>query len=560
MSDLGTNTQRKIDALVQQMHAAFAKQEWQACEQLCVQIESWNAEHPEPANVRGIVAMQTGDVQHAEAYFVKAVNAAPEDARFQMNLGKLYLRQGVLGDALARFQSVLQQQDEHLEALLGAAQSLLQLGDVAQAKDLLLKAKSLHDDVDAADILLAQVHLQEDAVAEAKACLHAVLARTEGHPEAMLALVLAAVQEADWVAAEEVVLQLIERQPYYMDAYPWLAALHTFDASDDAARIEQMVQMRQQVGQGSVVDIMLSFVLAKAMEDTASYAQAFEYVEKANEKRRAMTQYQHNAELEHLAHIGDHNDADFVRDTCAPTDDVPVFIVGMPRSGASLVEHILTAHADVSPLAKQDLFEISLAGFHDEASPLTLEKMHQMPKEDWQQIGQEYIRLVRESGVTGGCWVDATLGNIRLLGAIHKALPQAKIVHVRRDAMDACWSMLKHNFAGNAFGYTYSLSELGYYYRAYVQLMEHWQEVLPEGVLCEQSYEELVQHQDIEILRLLSDCGLSSDDACFHSHQYHLKALAPHQIQVRKPIYADAIGTWKHYETPLQPLKQILES
>jgi len=560
MSNLGTDTQRKIDALVQQMHAAFAKQQWQACEQYCVQIEAWDADNAETANVRGIVAMQTGDVAHAEQYFVKAVNAAPDDVRFQMNLGKLYVRQGVPADALARFQTVLKQQEEHLEALLGAAQSLMQLQDMEQAKALLLQVKALDETVDAADILLAQVYLHENQITEAKACLHAVLARTEGHPEACLTLVLAALQDGDWAAADAGILKLVEQQPYYMDAYPWLAAVHRFDGESDAARVEEMVKLRQQVAQGSVADVVLSFALGRAMEGMGAYDKAFEYVSKANEKRCAMTQYQHNEELEHLAYISEHNDADFVRDTCEATEEVPIFLVGMPRSGASLVAQILGAHTDVSPLAQQDLFEMSLARFHDEASPLTLEKMHQMPKEDWQQIGQEYLRLVREAGVTGACWVDTTLGNMRLLGAIHKALPQAKIVHVQRERMDACWSILKQNFAGNAFGYAYSISELGYYYRAYEQLMAHWQGVLPEGVCCDVTYEELVQHQDIEILRVLHACGLASDDACFHSHQYHLKPLLVHQIQVRQPIYEHVIGTWKHYEAQLQPLKNILES
>ncbi|MDQ6995563.1 MAG: sulfotransferase, partial [Mariprofundaceae bacterium] len=174
------------------------------------------------------------------------------------------------------------------------------------------------------------------------------------------------------------------------------------------------------------------------------------------------------------------------------------------------------------------------------------------------ELGTIYMKKVREIHPNARYVVYKTLSNIRCVGAIHKALTQAKVIHVKRDALDTCWSIYKNNLLGPVYSYGFHLGQLAYYYRAYNQLMKHWADILPECVLYELNYEEMVQHQDIETLSLLNACHLEADDACFHFEKSNNVTITASQAQVRKPMYSSAIGSAKPYQENLHILVDIL--
>jgi len=200
---------------------------------------------------------------------------------------------------------------------------------------------------------------------------------------------------------------------------------------------------------------------------------------------------------------------------------------------------------------------VALARRHCDTAPLTLERITHFTADEWQQVGQDYIDTVTDNISTAHI-TDKTLGNIRLVGAIHCALPQAKIIHVRRHPLDTCLSIFKNNLAGELLGFSSSLTDIGQYYRIYQQLMAHWRKVLPEGVMYEINYEDLVSNQEEETRRLLAFCELDWDDHCLQFHTLRNKVQTSSIAQVRRPMYKDSVAAWQRYEKQLQPLIDIL--
>jgi len=185
--------------------------------------------------------------------------------------------------------------------------------------------------------------------------------------------------------------------------------------------------------------------------------------------------------------------------------------------------------------------------------------MLQKDKQWWHEVGKLYLQKLRSLHSHSSKITDKSLDNIRYIGAIHKAFPNAKIIHVERDAMDTCWSIYKNYLTANQFSYGNDLTELGYYYRAYQRLMQHWHRILPEGVIYRLSYEQLIQEQEEQTNKLLSFCNMPYHENCLKFYQANNVALTVSQVQVRKPIYRDSIQAWKHYEQELQALSQIIK-
>jgi len=554
---LSSNGQRKVDALVVQMQQAFQEKKWDLCGQLCMQIEAWEPNNPETANVRGIVAVQSGDMQGAEHYFASAVNAEPENIGFQLNLGKLYLQQGVTQNALSCFQKAQQLKADDLTARVGEAECLLLLNQELQAYEIFKKLHQAYPQSNHVTIGLFRASFRLNRWEESEQYLQAMLALNPNDIEAHLGLVQLALQRGDFVAVEREALQCIALNPDLDLVYPMLATVKTFSHDDDVL-IEQLQKYRQSMPKGSAAYMHLSFTLGKIMDDLSEHQRAFEYIEKANDIRYQNLSYDHDAEIAHLHAIVSLTMEQQVQTTSGLEDDTPIFIIGMPRCGSTMVEQILASHPNVESVGESNFFEAAVAELSDPKDPLTLEKMQACSSQQWQELGSLYLKKVREVHPDARYVVDKTLTNTRFVGAIHQALPHAKVIHVKRDALDTCWSIYKNNLLSPVYAYGFHLGQLGYYYRAYNHLMKHWADILPEGVMYEFNYEEMVQHQEIETLKLLSACHLESDDACFQFQKSKNVTITASQAQVRKPMYASSMGAAEPYKENLQVLTDIL--
>ena len=233
---------------------------------------------------------------------------------------------------------------------------------------------------------------------------------------------------------------------------------------------------------------------------------------------------------------------------------IPVFIVGMPRSGTTLVEQILASHPKVFGAGELSEFSKAVTSLGMPNGALSFpETVPGLSAEQLRQLGTSYLDAIEAAAPGAERITDKMPANFRFVGLIHLALPNARIIHMRRDPVDTCLSCFSLLFVGD-LPYCYDLGELGRYYRAYQTLMEHWRQVLPAGVMLEVQYEEVVADVERQARQIVAYCGLEWDDACLAFYRTQRPIRTSSAAQVRQPIYRTSVGRWKPYRHLLQPL------
>jgi Flp pilus assembly protein TadD len=237
----------------------------------------------------------------------------------------------------------------------------------------------------------------------------------------------------------------------------------------------------------------------------------------------------------------------------------PVFIVGMPRSGTTLIEQLLASHPRVFGAGEISTFDKTMAEFRAPGmvQPRFPHAAASLSGEHLRQLGRRYLRGIRAAAPGADRITDKMPANFRFVGLIHLALPNARIIHVRRDPIDTCLSCFSIQFTGHQ-PHTHDLGELGRYHSAYQRLMDHWRTVLPAGIMLEVQYEDLVADFAPQARRIVDHCGLPWDDACLSFHATQRPVQTASAIQVRQPIYRSSIGRWRPYARHLGPLLHAL--
>ena len=351
----------------------------------------------------------------------------------------------------------------------------------------------------------------------------------------------------------------IEARPDFAEAHHNLSTLKTYTPDDPhLAMLERLALSPATLP--SDVQTRLMFALGKARDDAGYRCGAFIAYQHGNRRHRRTIDYD-EARTERLTQaIIDTFDAAFFEDrsNTGHADPAPVFILGMPRSGTTLVEQILASHPDVfgageltdlhhcikAAAGNRDLLDVR--NWIDDLSP-----------DAWQALGKAYVGRLRQVTPSAARATDKMPGNYHFIGWIRCALPEAKIVHVMRDPMDSCWSNYTRLF-NQTMEFAYDLEELGRHYNRYNQLMRHWQQVLPEGAIHHVRYERLVADLEGESRRLLAFVGLDFDQACLAFHKNSRQVRTASVAQVRKPLYTSSIGRWRDYEQQLSPLRAIV--
>jgi hypothetical protein len=239
----------------------------------------------------------------------------------------------------------------------------------------------------------------------------------------------------------------------------------------------------------------------------------------------------------------------------------PVFIVGMPRSGTTLVEQILASHPMVhgaGELKTMNDVVLTVRGPDGNTIPYP-EFVPSLDPAALKAIGARYVALLRELAPQGERVTDKMPSNYYFVGLIHLALPNARIIHTMRDPVDTCISCFSKLFTAEQ-NHTYDLGELGRYYRRYERLMAHWRRVLPAGRMLDVRYEDVVADLESQARRIIDYCGLPWDDRCLSFHQTDRPVRTASATQVRQPIYSSAVGRWKVYEKFLGPLLDELKA
>jgi len=352
----------------------------------------------------------------------------------------------------------------------------------------------------------------------------------------------------------------IQLSPEVGEAYWSLANLKTFRFSD-----EDIEDMRRQVtAEGGDADDQshLAFALGKALEDRGVYDESFKFYKRGNGIRRI--EHRHNPKVnvfESVRQVRALPGAFFQQRRgwgCQAPD--PIFIVGLPRAGSTLLEQILASHSQVEGTTElQDIIAISRklgAKSRENPSGKYPENLAGMTAEQFRELGESYLETTRIQRSGTPFFIDKMPNNFRHVGLIHLILPNSKIIDARRHPMGGCFSGFKQLFAhGQTF--TYGLEDIGKYYRDYVRLMDHWDAVLP-GRVHRVQYEEMVADTEAQIRALLDYCELEFEEQCLRFYETDRAVRTPSSEQVRKPIYKEGLEQWRNFEAHLDPLKEAL--
>ena len=358
--------------------------------------------------------------------------------------------------------------------------------------------------------------------------------------------------------SEEAYKTCLRMDPNFGEAYWSLADLKNYFFSD--AEIGAMQALLRGDGGDDMDQAQLHFALGRAFEHKKNYAAAFDHYAVGNIRRRKTISYDIGVFENKTRRVRACFDSAFFsqRAEAGWPNRSPIFVVGLPRSGSTLVEQILASHSSVEgtfelPNVLTIVREFDHADAEHDAYP---ESVRAVPPEQFAILGRRYIEETAPIRSGRQHFIDKMPNNFSHVGLIHAMLPNAIIIDVRRHPMDSCFSTYKQHFAeGQSF--SYDLDDLGRYFRCYLSLMDHWDMVLPGKVLHLQ-YEELVHDPETNIRRLLTHCGLEFEAACLAFHETKRPVRTASAEQVRQPLYASGVGYWKNFELQLEPLRRAL--
>lgn len=345
------------------------------------------------------------------------------------------------------------------------------------------------------------------------------------------------------------------------DAWYGLANLKTYRFGDD-----ELARMEAQFAAPDIDHmsrIHIAFALGKAQEDRGNHDAAFAAYAQGNALKHQTVRYtteQMHAEFDAQKAICTPDLFQAQAGKGCPAPD-PIFILGLPRAGSTLIEQILASHPDVDGTLELPNI-LSLAHQLRGRKQLTDRErypriLHELPGDELKALGEDYIETTRIHRQGAAFFTDKMPNNFRHIGLIHLILPNARIIDARRNPMDCCWSGFKQLFAeGQEF--TYSLEDIGHYYRGYVDLMDHWDRVLPEGRILRVQHEDVLEDLEGQVRRILDYCGLPFDPACVEFHKTDRAVRTASSEQVRRPINKSGLEQWRPYEAHLGPLKAAL--
>jgi tetratricopeptide (TPR) repeat protein len=360
-------------------------------------------------------------------------------------------------------------------------------------------------------------------------------------------------------------------RPSFGDAWWSLANLKTYRFSQ--SEIAQMRAEEDAAGAHPVDRYHLCFALGKALEDGNEYAESWQFYERGNELKRAESRYHPESTETNTRKQSEVCTAHFfaARVGTGMTDPDPIFIVGLPRSGSTLIEQILASHSQVE--GTQELSEIQrivvemrgkqfslgdprLRTGKDDSYPGVLAEL---APEDFRRLGKHYLTDTRayRKHKHKPFFIDKMPNNFRHIGLIHLMMPNAKIIDVRREPMACCFSNLKQLFASGQ-EFTYSIEDVSRYYRTYLELMRHWDAVLP-GRILRVWHEDVVEDLEGNVRRILAFCGLEFEPACVEFHKTGRSVRTASSEQVRQPIFREGLSQWRNYEPWLGALKDNLD-
>jgi tetratricopeptide (TPR) repeat protein len=360
-------------------------------------------------------------------------------------------------------------------------------------------------------------------------------------------------------AAEAQYEAILALNPTQSKAHYGLATLRKQRAeTNHTDRLEQALT----IATDPIDHLRIHYAAAKEYEDLGAHEAVFHHLHTGNRDHKQRSGYSMAADAENFEAIRTQFDDPAYFAGTSPLLDSPIFVVGMPRTGTTLVDRILSSHPQVSSAGELQSMPLAIKRLSQTNSRIILDPETIMMARDLTpaQVGLAYLQSARQhSGARQEIFVDKMPLNFLYIGFIARALPNARIVCLRRNPMDSIWSNFKNLFATSSsyYGYSYDLMDTAQFYLLFDELMRFWKGLFP-GRILELSYEGLIDSQEAETRRLLDHCGLPWDEACLNFHANQAAVATPSAQQVRRPLYRDSLQKWRFYETHLAPVMDLL--
>lgn len=534
---------------------------------------------------------RAGRPEEAESHLRKAIALDASHAVAYYNLANLLAGRELFAEAIANYRAALRTAPDLFEALTGLGGALCRVGQFEEAVTCYRKAVSLRPaDVSARHALgyaLDEIGLPDAAID----CYRQGIERNPEAPELWCALGEAQTQQGDLAGAEESYRKALAIAPDFPDAEAGLmevyerngdkeAAYRHARAALDAGRptpgavvtfaavcrkfgtCEEATNLLERMAQDREIPARprraVHFAAGKLYDSLGRYEEAFAHFRRGNElSPYRFDRASHARRIGELIEVFSAGRLD-AGPRSAIFSDLPVFIVGMPRSGTSLVEQILASHSDVHGAGELNLFNKltrMLPSMLQTTAPYPA-CVEQLRETHLDTLAQDYVTFLRHEDAHAARITDKMPHNFMHLGLISMIFPNARIIHCVRDARDTCLSIYFQQFSGG-HPYATDLSNIGWHYRKYRELMAHWEGTLKIRMLSVH-YEELVADPEPVARRMIEFCGLQWDDRCLRFHESDRTVATASYDQVREPVHGRAVGRWKHYEQYLEPLIQEL--
>ncbi len=511
-------------------------------------------------NHRGAALMKLRRMEEALASYDAAIAIDPRSADSHNNRGAALREMGRGSDALAAFHRALALAPGAPEVLANIGHALMDLGHPADALASYDLAITRRPDFDVAHDgrgnALAKLGREHEALASYdQAIALNPLSAPARNNKGLALMQLGQIEDGERCIEAAIALDATSALAFHN-----LTLSKTFGAGDATLR-EMEALARDAPALGIDKRIFVHFALGKAYADLERYADSFHHFAEGNAWKRARAPYLEAETLsgmELTRALYSRAWMESFRGRGAPSS-APVFVFGMPRSGTTLVEQILVAHPGVHGAGEIKDFEHAADALDLVPSLLRPQATLCMSGVHLDRIGLDYLARLRARAPWASRIVNKTTGNFRFAGLIAMALPGARMIHVRRDPRDVCLSCFRALFAED-LPFTYDLAELGRYHRAHDNLMAHWREALPAGMMLDVRYEDVVADVEREARRILDHCGLAWDPRCLDFHLAGRSVRTASFTQVRRPLYASSVGGWRHYEAFLGPLFEALEA
>jgi tetratricopeptide (TPR) repeat protein len=565
--------------------------EYKKSEELLLKIAALSPDNVIAINNLAINYNEAGEYDKSLNAYKKALSIKPDYFEAYYNIGNLYRLLDDDDSAIKSYHEALRIKPDFVEAQNNIAVAYMEIKDYSRAVFHFSEAIKINPTYKLTYINFANLYKKTGANDKARslyekaieidpqymdayynlACLHYDIGRPElaikdfkkaielnsGFAPAYKNLGNVYKDLGDIDLAIDMFYKAIEINPAFSEAYRELTSVKKLDK--DNAEFKLMKRMFTYDVLRDDQKVNLAFGLAKSYQDFKEYDEAFKYIIEANKARRRLIPYSPDYTKKIFSETKKIFTKSYIEKNqpFGLADQAPIFILGMPRSGSSLIEQILATHSQVYGAGELDFIDKSINKICSLPTKLDYPECLQILDESSiRQLAESYTQLLMQFSATEEYITDKMPQNFFYVGLIKIMFPNAKIIHSNRDAMDTCFSIYKHGFyEGHA--YADDLNDLGEYYRLYEDLMQHWNNVLPNTIF-EVKYENMVANQEDETKRLLEFCGLPWEENCLSFYKTKRKVHTASATQVRKGIYKDSVKLWKRYEKQLQPLKEAL--